>query len=178
MNAIIGCIGSSPINSLDNLQNVDAINALRILRATSRREQARGWSFNIEPNFILSPDVFSKRIPFLDSYLFIKAKDDKKYVNSGGYVKELTTGATKFDSPITVEAVLLEDFETLPLPMQTYIIAKSSYLFQARYFGDETLTKNLLTELQEAWQILISYEVDNNDYNLLNHSNVQNVLSR
>ena len=45
VNEIIGTLGESPINSLENMSNIDAINALRILRTISRQEQARGWSF-------------------------------------------------------------------------------------------------------------------------------------
>ena len=55
VNEIIGTLGESPINSLENMSNIDAINALRILRTISRQEQARGWSFNIIPSLTLTP---------------------------------------------------------------------------------------------------------------------------
>lgn len=60
VNSIIGTIGEAPINSLEELTDVDAINALRILRNISRQEQSRGWTFNKTPHFTLNPDVDTK----------------------------------------------------------------------------------------------------------------------
>lgn len=46
VNEIIGAIGEAPVNTLENIMNVDVISALRILRNNNRSFQSRGWSFN------------------------------------------------------------------------------------------------------------------------------------
>lgn len=178
VNNIIGTIGESPINTLENLQDVDAINALRILRDISRREQARGWSFNIIPSYTLNPDVYTKRIPYLDNYLSIKGLNGEKLINYNGYIKDLTNDKTTFDSSLKVEIILLVPFENLPEAMRSYIIAKASFVFQSRYFGDEGLATITQAEIAETWKHLQEYEIDNNDYNILNNSHVQEMLSR
>lgn len=178
VNNIIGTIGSSPINTLENLQNVDAINALRILRDLSRREQSRGWSFNIIPSYKLNPDVYTKRIPYLPNYLYLKGLNGEKLINYGGYVKDMATDTVTFDKPLNVEIILSIPFEQLPDQMRTYIVAKASYVFQSRYFGDDSLTQITQAEIAEAYQYLMEYEVDNNDYNLLSNTYIQELLSR
>lgn len=178
VNNIIGTIGESPINSLETLQNVDAINALRILREVSRQEQARGWSFNTIEEHILTPDTYSKRIPWSDNYLFLKGTNGEKLVRSGDNIKDLNNNQLVFNNPVTAKAVLLLSFEYLPEAMRSFIVTKAAYKFQSRYFGDDALTKVTQADMQEAWQYLMEYEVDNNDYNLLNHTYVQELLSR
>lgn len=178
VNNIIGTIGESPINSLETLQNVDAINALRILREVSRQEQARGWSFNIIEEHLLTPDTYTKRIPWSENYLFLKGVNGEKLVRSGDFVKDLTNNQLTFNNTVTVQAVLMLPFEDLPEAMRSFIITKAAHKFQSRYFGDEALTQITQRDVQEAWQYLMEFEVDNNDYNLLNHTYVQELLSR
>ncbi len=178
VNNIIGTLGESPINSLETLQNVDAINALRILREVSRQEQARGWSFNIIEEHILTPDTYTKRIPWSDNYLFLKGLNGEKLVRNGDSVKDLVNNQVTFNNPITAQAILLLPFEHLPEAMRSFIVTKAAHKFQARYFGDDALTQITQADVQEAWQYLMEFEVDNNNYNLLEHTYVQELLSR
>lgn len=178
VNEIIGTLGESPINSLENMSNIDAINALRILRTISRQEQARGWSFNIIPSLTLTPEYRTNKIPWNDAYLSLKGLNDEKLVRSGAYIKNLANNQLDFTAPITAEAVLLIPFEQLPEPMRTYIIAKACFTFQARYFGDDSLGNVTQLQIQEAWQHLMEYELENNDYSILDNENVQQLLSR
>lgn len=178
VNNIIGTIGESPIDTLDDLSNVDAINALRLLREHSRREQARGWSFNIVPEYTLNPDVYTRKIPWNNNYLSLKGLNEEKLVRKGNYVYDLNSDQLEFDASITAEAVILMPFDELPEAMRNYIIAKACYQFQNRYFGDDSLTKISTSEIQEAWQYLQEYELDNNDYCLLDNEHIQELLSR
>jgi hypothetical protein len=178
VNNIIGTIGESPINSLENLANVDAINALRILREVSRQEQARGWSFNIIKEHHLTPDYYTNRILWNDHYLSLKGTNGEKLVRDGKYIKNLTNGSIYFTSYVVAEAVLLIPFDELPEAMRSYIIAKSCYLFQSRYFGDDTLIKVTQAQIADAWQQLMEFEVDNNDYTWFDNQHIQELLSR
>lgn len=178
VNEIISIIGEAPINTLEELRNVDAIKALQLLRATSRQEQARGWSFNIIPEHTLNPDVNTGYIRWHDNYLFLKGSNGEKLVRSGDYIKDLTTGEITFTQPITCEAVLLLDFEQLPDAMRTYIVTKAAFKFQTRYFGDDSLAQINAQEIQEAWQHLQEYEMDNNDYNILDNTYVSELKER
>ena len=178
VNSIIGTIGEAPVNTLEQLADIDAINALRILRSISRQEQARGWTFNKTPHFTLNPDVDSKKIPWNDSYLYIKDNHGRKLVRQGDYVKDLFRDTLIFDKPLDVEIVLYLDFENLPEQMRNYVLAKACFVFQSSYFGDDSLTKVTQQEIGEAWQHLQEYELDNNSDSMLDHTYVQQLRLR
>lgn len=178
VNIIIGTIGEAPIDTLDDMTDVDAINALRILRNNSRREQARGWSFNLIPELTLNPDANTNKIAWNDNYLYLRGLNDEKLVRSGNYIIDLKTDTREFRNPITAEAVILIPFDELPEAMRNYIIAKSCFQFQSRYFGDEGLNKVTQSEIQDAWQYLQEYELDNNQYCLLDNDHIQELLQR
>ena len=62
--------------------------------------------------------------------------------------------------------------------MRSYIVAKSSYIFQSSYFGDDSLNKVIQTQIQDTWQQLMEFELENNDYSILNNEVVKELLSR
>lgn len=178
VNSIIGTIGEAPINTLEQLTDVDAINALRILRSISRQEQSRGWTFNKTPHFTLNPAVDSKKIPWNESYLYLKDNHGKKLVRQGEYVKDLFEDTLIFEHPLDVEIVLYLDFEYLPEQMRNYILAKACFVFQSSYFGDDSLTKITQQEISEAWQHLMEFEIDNNNESMLDNTYVQQLMLR
>lgn len=178
VNSIIGTIGESPIDSLENLTDVDSINALRILRAISRQEQARGWSFNKFPHYTLNPDTMTNKIKWDTSYLYIKDNCGRKLVKQDDYVKDLGTNTMKFDKALDAQMVLYVDFEQLPEQFRNYVLAKACYVFQNSYFGDDSLTKITEMQIQEAWQHLQEFEVDNNNFSMLDNTYVQKLRMR
>ena len=179
VNDIIGTLGEAPLDTLENLSDVDAINAYRILQTVNRQEQARGWSFNIIEDYTLNPDATdNNRIPWNSNYLYLKGAEGVKLVRSGNYVKDLTTNSTVFTSPITAEVILLIPFEQLPEQMRSYIVAKAGFMFQAAYYGDDSMSKIIELQVQEAWQHLMDYEIDDNNYSMLDNEHIRELLSR
>ena len=179
VNNIIGTLGEAPIDTLEDLTNVDAINALRILQEVSRIEQARGWSFNLIENFVLNPDENdNNRIPWNDRYLFLKGEEGTKLVRYGKHMKDLVRNSDYFPQPIRATVILLIPFEELPDPMRTYIVAKAGFMFQSAYYGDEGMTTVINMQVQDAWQHLMDYEMDDNSYSMLDNDHVKELLSR
>lgn len=81
-------------------------------------------------------------------------------------------------SPITVSVILLVPFEEMPEAMRQFITAKAAINFQIRYLGDASLTQDLQQDVAEAWQHLQEYEIDTNDFNIIEHDNVMSLLQR
>lgn len=178
VNTIIGTIGEAPVNTLEDLTDVDAINALRILQNINRQEQARGWSFNRVPCFTLHPEE-DKKIRWNNNFLFLKAHHPcHKLVHSGDYVKDLFRDSFVFEHPINVEIVLHVPFEELPEQMRSYILSKACYKFQSAYLGDDRLTQVTQADVQEAWQHLQEYEIDSNNFSMLDNLHVRKLLRR
>lgn len=179
VNRIIGTIGESPIDTLEDMTDVDSINAYRILQDINRQEQARGWSFNRIPHFTLTPDKYTKKIPWNNNFLFLKANHwVHKLIRHGEFVKDLRRNSDIFEHPVDVEIVLYVPFEELPEQMRNYIVAKACYVFQNSYFGDDSLTRTTQMQMQEAWQHLQEFEIDNNNYSMFDLTYVRKLLLR
>lgn len=178
VNEIIGTIGESPIPSLEDVYNIDAINAIRLLDKNNKIEQARGWSWNIEKDVVLNPDVDSKRIYWQDDFLFLKGSSNENYVKRGNYLYDADNKTFEFTGSITVDCVRFVDFEDMPEVMQEYIIAKTSRQFQARYLGDPALAQEAFQAEQEAWARLQEFELDRNRFNFFDNTDVTTMQDR
>ena len=179
VNNIIGTLGEAPIDTLEDLTNVDAINALRILEDVNRQEQSRGWSFNLIENFTLNPDINdNNRIPWNNRYLFLKGQEGTKLVRYGKHIKDLVRNSDYFPKPIQAEVILWIPFEELPEQMRSYIVAKAGFMFQSAYYGDDGMTTVINMQVQDAWQHLMDYEMDDNNYSMLDNEHVKELLAR
>lgn len=168
VNIILGAVGESPVNTIENPTNVDVINALRILRNVNRRIQSKGWTFNTYEGYSLFPDQNTHRIYWPLNLLYIEsAEDDKRYIKNGEYLFNLTDQTFLFEGPIKVDVIFFVAFDDMPDPMRNYICAKAAKTFQTRYLGDAGLSEELAQDEQEAWVALQEYELDRNDFTLL-----------
>lgn len=175
VNRVLGSIGDSPVNSLDNPTNVNVINAIKNLEQVNRQEQAKGWSFNIIESYTLNPSTESNMISWSSTFLRLKGSNGT-LAKKGDYVYNFTNQTFIFTSAIQVEAIILVDLEEMPEPMRNYIIAKTSQQYQQKYLGDPTLAQGIAQELKEAWQALQEYEIEMNDLNILENSDMLRIV--
>lgn len=178
VNEILASINEAPINSLENLQDLDAVNALNTLRRVNRQFQARGWSFNTFENYVFNPDVYTKKIKWLDTLLHIKSTDGNKYIKRGEFFYNMTSQTFHFNAPIQANVVLLTDFADMPDAAKSYITAKACTDFSVRFLGDDSLGKTLLQREQEAWAYFHEYEMDTNECNMLDNTYIADVKAR
>lgn len=183
VNIMLGTIGESPINSLDaGSAVVDSVIAREILKEISVNVQEEGWHFNIEKNFVLTPTMGTGYIYIPENCVQADAagKDDLLDVCVRGnrlYDRENHTYV--FTKDITVDMILLLEFEELPQAARHYITVRAARVFQQRVVGSIVLGS--FTEMDEARAraSLRKYEADTADYNILtgNYS-VMRVLDR
>lgn len=178
VNEILASIGESPVNTIENPTNVDVINCLRILRNVNRRVQSKGWTFNKIDSYTFNPDATTHKIRWLSNLLYVVGIDGTKYTKKGAYLFDWENQTTEFNNSIDCTIIFLVDFEDMPDPMRSYITAKAATTFQTRYLGDSSLGEELLRDEQEAWAALMEYELDSNDFNMLDVTGVQTILER
>ena len=178
VNEILASIGESPVNTIENPTNVDVINCLRILRNVNRRVQSKGWTFNKIDSYTLNPDASTHKIRWLSNLLYVVGTDNKKYTKKGDYLFDWEEQTDIFNNSIDCTIIFLVDFEDMPDPMRSYITSKAATTFQTRYLGDSSLGEELLRDEQEAWAALMEYELDSNNFNMLNVTGVQTILER
>lgn len=165
VNDILAAIGESPVSTLEGDTNADVVSARRILHKINRREQSKGWTFNIDEEASLAPDADTGLIPFLSSYLRVVSAGGTPYMNRGGYVYDRTSRTDTFTSPISVQLVTLLEFDEMPEVFKSYIVTKAAKEFNISFFGAPEIDTVLSNELIELQQVIMEYELDYGAYN-------------
>ena len=110
--------------------------------------------------------------------LYVEGEEGTKLVRYGQHMKDLVRNSDYFPQAIRATVVLLIPFEELPEQMRSYIVAKAGFMFQSAYYGDEGMMKITEMQVQDSWQHLMDYEMDNNKYSMLDNDHVKELLSR
>lgn len=181
INTMLSTIGEAPVNTVEDNGIVDAVIARQILRSTSREVQSRGWHFNTEKGFLLTPDSegfitlppTTLRVDTVDEF------QDIDVVLRGNRLYDRRNHTFKFDKPIRVDAVILLPFEELPEVAREYITIRASRIFQERVVGSDILSSFSKSDELRALVSLQEMEADTADYNILTDNySVARVLVR
>lgn len=169
VNEILSSIGSSPVSSLEDDNNVDIINAKRILKGVSTEIQSRGWYFNTLEKIHLDPEDnrYGKvNVPCPNSYLRFEAKD-YKLIRRNGYFFDVYSQTNVFTEGLDIDLLIKElPFDELPEQFRKYITVKASRIFQMRYLGDTDLDAHLQIEETSAYGDVIDYDLTTANYNV------------
>lgn len=168
INDILASIGEPPVSTLEGDGNADVANARRILNKVNRQIQSKGWTFNIEEDAQLQPDVFTKLIPFTQDLLSVMSTSGTSvYVNRGGYLYDRTLKTDQFDGPVAVSIIRLRPYGEMPDCFRHWIVTKASRQFNSRFFGAPEVDGVLQEEEAEAARDCFEYELDYGKYNML-----------
>ena len=181
INTMLSTIGEAPVNTVEDNGIVDAVIARQILRSTSREVQARGWHFNTERGFLLTPDSegFITLPPTVLRVDTVEESQDIDVVLRGNRLYDRRNHTFKFDKPIRVDAVILLPFDELPEVAREYITIRAARIFQERVVGSDSLSSFSKNEELRVLVALQEMEADTADYNILTDNySVARVLSR
>ncbi|UTQ78173.1 tail tubular protein A [Aeromonas phage JELG-KS1] len=165
VNEILAAIGESPVSTLEGDINTDVVSARRILHKINRREQSKGWSFNIDEEAVLRPDTYSGLIPYMPNYLRVIGSDGTPYSNRGGALYDRTNRTDRFTSPVTVQLVSLAEFDEMPEVFKALVIAKAAKEFNMSFFGATEIDTVLANDIIELTQSLMEFEMDYGSFN-------------
>ena len=181
INTMLSTIGEAPVNTVEDNGIVDAVIARQILRSTSREVQSRGWHFNTEKGFLLTPDS-EGYIPVPPTFLRIDTVDGFQNIDvvlRGNRLYDRRNHTFKFDKAIRVDAVILLPFDELPEVAREYITIRAARIFQERVVGSDLLSSFSKNDEVRALVALQEMEADTADYNILTDNySVARVLSR
>lgn len=181
LNTMLSTIGESPVNSVEDNGNVDAVIARQILRATSREVQSRGWHFNTEKDYSVQPDS-NKNLVLPQTVLkadTVSPDQDTDVVVRGNRLYDRRKHTYIFDKPVKVDMVVLLPFEELPEVARYYITIRAARIFQQRVVGSDTLSSFNSQDEIRAKVVLEDYEGDTADHNILSDNySVARVMDR
>lgn len=167
VNEILSSIGSSPVDTLDESLDVDVINAKRLLEATSREIQSRGWYFNTEDSVTLQPDTDSNMVPCPENYLVFYS-DGYQLVRQSGYFFDIASRTSEFPNGLTVTLIRYLQFDELPEAFRKYITVRTARLFQMRFLGAQELDVSLQFAESEAYSAIVDFDLKTGNYNIYN----------
>lgn len=177
INIILSSIGAAPVNSIDTEIDVDVANAMRMMERVSRDIQRKGWDFNTYA-LTLSPDRFTQRIAWIPTIISYRSTDGGTYVKRSDNFYDMQNQTFTFTRDIHLTAVMAQDFDDLPDTFKNYIAAKTALDFQSHYMGDREVAQDLTLAVEEAYQDIVTYDMNMGDYNILRMTGVTPVLER
>lgn len=181
INTMLSVIGEAPVNTVEDNGNVDAVMALQILHSTSREVQARGWHFNTEKSYPLTPDsdgflVLPNTVLRADT---VDTSSDIDVVVRGNRLYNRREHTFQFEDAVHVDMVILLSFDELPEPARHFITIRASRIFQERVVGSDSLSGFTQKDELRSFVSLQEMEADTADYNILTDSySVARVLHR
>lgn len=179
VNIMLSSIGEAPVNSLAS-GLVDAEMAETILNATSREIQSRGWKFNTEKKFRITPNT--------DGEILLPTNTLKADINQstreldlvqrGNKMYNLISHSYKVGTTVELDLVVFLDFELLPEAARHYITIKAARVFQDRTVGSESLHGFQERDEVSAMIEMKDAEGDTGDYTIFDNYAVARVLDR
>jgi hypothetical protein len=180
VNQCLLAIGEAPVNSVENSGLVDAATALRTIANVSREVQSGGWHWNTETNFSLPPDTdgnlqLPANVLKVDT---VGADEGLDLVARGQRLYDRDNHTYTFAKPVTVEMVLLLDFEEIPEAARNYITLRAARRFQQNTVGSSELAGFQQVDEARALVNLQNSEAETQDFRMLNSPGVREVLFR
>jgi len=134
--------------------------------------QNRGWWFNTEEAFKLSPDS-NGFISLPPTVLRIDSGRYLPYIKKNGMVYNKDTHSFIFESPINLDLVWAVSYSDLPIAAYEYIACRASRKFQQKVIGSANETQFLQQEEVDA---LVNMQRENAQY--LDSSLIETQVSR
>ena len=171
INIMLGTIGESPINSLEEISGViDAVTARQVLNENAVAVLTEGWQFNTEYDWSFLPNKDSE-ITVPPTIIQADAVDrDIDVTVRGTRLYDLKNHTYKFIAPVKLDCLVLFSFEELPQAAKYYITIRAARVFQNRVVGSEVLQSFTEKDEVRARIALMRYDTRNADYNMLNGS--------
>ena len=183
VNMMLMTIGEYKVNDLTNLAGrSDAAIAKDILNNTSRAVQAKGWTFNMDFDVVKKPNQNSQ-IPLGNSVLRIDTTNkvrsgDSDIVERANKLYDREKNTHTFTENVTVNEVILLNFDELPEAARRFIAVRSARIFHDRVVGSGELHRFFQEDEAQAWSELLEYEGNVGDYTIFDSYDVYRVVEK
>lgn len=137
VNECLANIGQSPVSSISGDIGVDAALALQLIRSINRELQVRGWYWNTDYDYPLTPNGDKEILLPANTLSVDPAGDDrnKDYVQRGRKLYDRKNRTYLFDAAVDVEIIFGLEFDELPEAARRYIALRAARIFQNRVEG-------------------------------------------
>ena len=169
VNEMLNAIGEGQVSTLDTA-NADVAQCLRLLRDHSRKVQSKGWWFNRETDFTLSPDGNGNLVLPANVLKVDTSSDDridKPYVQRGLKLYDPINHTFIFTESVTVDLVIGLGWDDLPQTVRSYITACAGLEFVDTDLANEVRHSFTKDRRDAGYLELLKEEAEDADYNML-----------
>ena len=176
VNDMLASIGQSPLNTLVGTIPKDGAKAVLALDHALREVLSKGWSFNSDREYPLTPDGNGRiAVPaaaasidptFREPFTMRWDSAEGGAMRPHHHTKRTVTDCT---DPIKCDVIWLFEFEQVPQHARQYIAMKAGRKFQVGIIGSRLLYQFTRDMEDEAWSGFRRIEKRNQDYNI-NHN--------
>lgn len=177
INAMLASVGEEPVSSIKT-QHPSTITAMPVLNRTSRKAQARGWWFNQERGFPLSPNQVGEVLLPSNTLSADPSVYDDAIVQRGNRLYDRYRHTFTIGQVCMADLVLELEIEDLPAQAGDYILAAARYEFYVNEDGDDAKARMYLAERADTWALLQQESLKNTDTNAMDRPNVMQMLYR
>lgn len=181
VNVMLTSIGESPVNTLGSgLQEAEIAEV--VLDNVSRDVQSAGWHFNTEIRYTLNRNVVNEinlpaNVIKVDKTSLLRDYE-LDVVERGRKLYDRIGNKYTFDKDIEVNMVVLLSFDELPEVARRYITLRAARTFQQRILGNDTLSRMLAMDEQQAFISLREAEAEVSDYTIFDNYDTYRALDR
>jgi len=181
VNVMLTSIGESPVNTLGSgLQEAEIAEV--VLDNVSRDVQSAGWHFNTEIRYTLNRNVVNEinlpaNVIKVDKSSLLRDYE-LDVVERGRKLYDRIGNTYTFSKDIEVNMVVLLSFDELPEVARRYITLRAARTYQQRIIGNDTLSKMLAMDEQQAFISLREAEAEVSDYNIFDNYDTYRALDR
>lgn len=180
VNEMLNAIGEGQVSSLDT-GNADVQQCVRLLRDHSRKCQSKGWWFNREEDFTITPDIDGNLILPVNALKVDPTGDDrynKQFIQRGTRLYDPVNHTFAFTEPVTVEMVVGLEWDQLPQTARSYITASAGLEFTDTDFANEVRHAFTKARRDEAYLELLREDAEASDHNMLRDSDTSREMNR
>lgn len=174
VNLMLAAIGEAPVNTITNTGLADVDIAKTLLDSTVREVQERGWWFNREHDYPITPDV-NDNILVPSTALRIDLEPtvfgDYDLIQRGSKMYDRKNHTyTITDTDLKFDIVFLLTWDELPQSVRYYMTIKAARVFQNSYLASEAEHKFTEKDEFEAKAKMQDAELEAGDNNFLTDS--------
>lgn len=187
VNLMLSTIGEAPVNSLPT-GLAEGAYAETILADTSRAVQSKGWVWNTNLDYEVTPTTSGEIILPSNVLSIDTQKVHREYgtdiVQRGTKLYDRVKNTYLFEQPLKVTMVVGLEFDEIPEVARRYISLRSARKFYDRYVGWNTATGNTpsykftMADEMDAYIELLNTEAEVADYNVFDSYDTYAAIDR
>jgi Autographiviridae tail tubular protein Gp11 len=180
VNSMLGTIGESPISTLSISGSVLTEMAKSVLHEISREVQSKGWYFNSEGDYPITPDL-SGEITLPLNTLSVDPTNEfptDDLVQRGSRMYDKKNHTYSIGKTVKFDFIFFLPFTELPESLRRYITIRAARLFQDRTIGSQELRGFTKEDEYQAYADAELADSDAGDFNILSSPSSSMILER